>query len=123
VRVYASVDDLEDELSPDSAPRSPDRLLQLASTAVDLLLAGCVYDIDTAGLPTDPDDVERLKRLTVLQAVYMAQDPDGLKDEFTSMKTSSVQVDRPRGRSRFAPRALEYLQSAGYPGSGLLVVR
>jgi hypothetical protein len=124
VRVYASVDDLEDEISSGPTPPNPDRLLALASTAVDNLLTGCVYTVDdTTGLPTDPDDVERLKRLTVLQALWMAGDPDGVKDAYTKMTTSTVSVERPGGRPRFAPRAVEYLQAAGYPGSGLVIAR
>jgi len=124
MRVYASVDDLEDEILDGPMPANPDRLLALASTIVDGLLTGCVYTVgSTTGLPTDPADAELLRRLTVLQAVWMADDPDGLKDEYTRMVTSTVSVERPSGRSRYAPRAVEYLQAAGYPGSGLLVYR
>lgn len=122
MRVYASVDDLEDEMSPTSTPPNPDRLLILASTAVDTLLTGSVYDVDSNGLPTASKDAELLKRLTVLQAVYMAPDPEGFKDDFTTMQTSTVHVERTRA-TRYAPRALEYLQAAGYPGSGVVIVR
>lgn len=123
MRVYASVDDLEDEISPGPTPPNPDRLLALASTAVDTLLAGSVYDVDGDGLPTASEDVAKLTRLTVLQAVYMAPDPEGFRDDFTTMQTSTVHVERNRAATRYAPRALEYLQANGYPGTGLRVYR
>jgi hypothetical protein len=121
--VYATVDDLEDELSGSATPDRPDRLLALASTVVDLMLAGTVYTVGPSGMPDQPEDQNLLRRLTVLQAIWMSQDPDGLQDDFTDMRTTTVSVRRPGSRSRFSPRAVEYLASAGFPGQGMVVYR
>jgi hypothetical protein len=122
VAVYATVDDLEDELSGQPTPLNPDRLLVLASATVDAMLIGCAYTVNVStGLPSYPSDQEKLKRLTVLQAVWMADDPDGQREDYVSVRTSTVSVNRPQPRPRYAPRAVEYLASHGMPGSGIRV--
>jgi hypothetical protein len=122
---YASVDDLEDELDGDQSPAHPDRLLARASAVVDIMLRGCVYDVTPAGAPDDPDDADLLKRLTVLQAIYMADDPEGQQAQYSEIRTSTITAIRGQGREapRFAPRAVEYLQANGWPGQGLVVRR
>jgi len=119
--VYATVDDLEDELSGAATPDRPDRLLVLASTTIDSLLAGTVYTVTESGLPDDEADAEKLRRMTVLQALWMADDPEGLKDHYHDMRTASVSVSRRAGRPRYGPRVIEYLAAHGYPGAGWVV--
>jgi hypothetical protein len=123
---YASVDDLEDFLDDDPTPAHPERLLDAASAEVDNLLRGCVYTVDpVTGLPDEDEDVTKLRDLTVLQAVWMAQDETGERAQYSEIRTSSVTVVRAGkgGGSRYAPRAVAYLQAHGWPGTGLLVRR
>jgi hypothetical protein len=111
VRVYATVDDLEDELAGQATPTNPDRLLALASTKVDEMLRGAVYTVDLNGLPTDTAVAALLRRATVLQAVWMGDDPDGKLDDATALRTTSTQVNRGAQRPKYAPRAVEVLMS------------
>lgn len=120
---YATVDDLDDALGDDPTPRNPDQLLELASTEIDALLVGCVYTVNASGQPVEAADIAKLRDLTVLQALWMADDPHGHKDHIQSMRTSQVSVQRAGSRPRFAPRAVAYLQARGWPGSGLQVSR
>lgn len=117
MRVYATVDDLEDEV--EGIP-NPDQLLQLASAVVELMVAGSVYTVDSqTGLPYYPEDAAKLRRATVLQAIYMADDPYGKQFGYTKMSTSTVSVEGLR--SLFAPRAVEWFKAVGLPGSGFMV--
>lgn len=57
MRLYATIADWDaSEYAP--APANADRLLRTASRVVDQCLKGRVYDVDTDGMPTDPDHLE-----------------------------------------------------------------
>lgn len=47
-----------------AAPANVDTLLRIASRVVDVLLTAVVYDVDAAGLPTDPDVAEPMADAT-----------------------------------------------------------
>lgn len=97
---YASVADLEAWLTPEQAPPNAARLLEQASTAVDVALYGVAYDRD------DPDVLAELAKACVRQAHWMVErdDETGAQSDVQSMSTGK------RSFSRFA--------RSGGPGSG-----
>lgn len=50
---------------PSNPPANADLLLRAASRLVDELLITRRYDVDTAGMPTDPDDAQALQDAAV----------------------------------------------------------
>ncbi|MEV7793419.1 hypothetical protein AB0O68_15710 [Streptomyces sp. NPDC087512] len=71
--VYATVTDLADYLGT-PAPDDADRLLTAASRMLDArVLAYCRYDVDTAGMPTDPDVAEAIGRAVCAQVAWWGE--------------------------------------------------
>jgi len=61
MRLYATTE----QAWPADPPANAELVLRLASRVVDQLLIGRVYDVDTTGLPTDPDVAQSLQDATV----------------------------------------------------------
>ena len=61
VRVYATTE----QAWPTDPPANAALLLRTASRLVDVLLTTRAYDVDTEGLPTDPDDAQALQDAAV----------------------------------------------------------
>ncbi|WP_394425564.1 hypothetical protein [Streptomyces sp. SGAir0957] len=71
--VYATVTDLADYLGT-AAPDDAERLLASASRMLDArVLAYCRYDVDTAGLPTDPDVAAAISRAVCAQVAWWGE--------------------------------------------------
>lgn len=118
---YASVDELAAWLAPEPAPANAVRLLELASTAVDVALYGVAYDRD------DLEVLAVLAQATVRQAHWVIErdDETGAQSDVQTMSTGKRSFSRfARGGStsstavtRLAPGAVDVLRT-----SGLLVV-
>ncbi|MGW2932957.1 hypothetical protein ACWDA7_14065 [Streptomyces sp. NPDC001156] len=121
---YATVDEFTAFLDPDSVPANAQRLLDRASTKLDQLLMGAVYETDADGLPTDPALASVFREAVCLQAQYI----DALGDETGAMANVSQMTlgnqsitrffGRPNSPSavktpRVAPDMLELLQVKG----------
>lgn len=65
MRLYATTDDAW----PTNPPANADLLLRTASRTVDALAVGRVYDVDDAGLPTDPDVAQAMQDACVAIAL------------------------------------------------------
>lgn len=71
--VYATVTDLADYLGT-AAPDDAERLLAAASRMLDAkVLAYCRYDVDTAGMPSDPDVAAAIGRAVCAQVAWWGE--------------------------------------------------
>ncbi|MFJ2110620.1 hypothetical protein ACIOEX_01605 [Streptomyces sp. NPDC087850] len=124
---YATVSDLATWLAPEPAPESAVRLLELASTSIDVALYGVAYDVN------DPDVQAVLAKACVRQAHWTMErgDETGAQSDLASMSTGKRSFSRfPRGGSgsgassapRLAPGAIEVLRVAGLLHIDSLVV-
>ncbi|MFI0406588.1 hypothetical protein [Actinomadura sp. 3N508] len=118
--VYATIVDLEDFLVTIPAWPGAARHLQQASEDIDELLIGAVYDVDEAGLATDPVQAAAIKRATCAQAHYIRESGDetGGKSQFTSVNVGGVSYSRKqaapspsRKPSKYADRAVTILRA------------
>lgn len=75
-----------------AAPDNVALALRLASRVVDVLLTGVVYDVDTAGLPTDPDVAEALSDATCCIAQEAAT--TGILDAGGTQEWDSVGIGK-----------------------------
>jgi len=116
---YATEADLTEYLDGDPMPSHPQRLLNQASDDIDELLIGAVYPVDADGVPTGADHIDALMQVCVLQALFLAPDPDGRKRQYSSMSTSNVSWTRATDASgspitpEFSARAYKMLRLAG----------
>lgn len=95
-RVYATTTDYANHLLG-ACPPGARRALIAASRRVDELLYTAVYDVDTAGLPTDTEVAEAFRDATCLQAEYsrLTGDRNGVgAPGVTSASIGSVNVSR-----------------------------
>lgn len=123
---YASEAELAAWLAPEPAPANAVRLLDLASTAVDVALYGVAYDRD------DPEVLAVLAKATVRQAHWVIErdDETGAQDDVQTMSTGKRSFSRfPRAGassstagSRLAPGALDVLRTSGLLTFNPLVV-
>lgn len=60
MRQYATAEQLAAWPGATVPPESADALLRVASRTVDSLLLARAYDVDDAGMPTDPDELQAL---------------------------------------------------------------
>ncbi len=110
---YATSAELNDWLgSGVTAPADPDRLLARASTLVDEMVRA-PFDIDTDGIPTDPDVAAVLRDATCAQVEQWIEvgehnDLDGLAG--TQVSTTGHSGLR---APKYAPRAVTLLRNAG----------
>lgn len=120
---YATVGYFEIYLDGEPLPPYPERLLDRASELIDEMLIGAIYETDADGEPTDPADIDTLKKATCAQAQYMAAlgDETGALAQFTSASAGAVSFGRAIGStgkataaSRYAPQAVTVLRTAGF---------
>ncbi|MFG3136125.1 hypothetical protein ACGFZA_07865 [Streptomyces sp. NPDC048211] len=114
---YASEADLAAWLAPEPAPANAARLLDLASTAVDVALYGVAYDRD------DPEVQAVLAKATVRQAHWVIErdDETGAQDDVQAMSTGKRSFSRfarsggstSSATPRLAPGAVDVLRVAG----------
>lgn len=113
---YASEAELEAWLAPEPAPANAVRLLELASTAVDVALYGVAYDRD------DPEVLAVLAKACVRQAHWLIErdDETGAQDDVQTMAAGKRSFSRfPRGGTgsatppRLAPGAFDVLRTSG----------
>jgi hypothetical protein len=98
-RRYASSADYANHTG-DRAPEDLDRrVLVRASQRVDAALIGAVYDVDEAGMPTDPETLAALRDATCAQVHYWQQQGDktgtGTATQWGSVKIGDVQLGNP----------------------------
>jgi len=120
---YATVEQFTDFLDPDPVPDNAARLLDRASTKLDKLLLGAVYDTDD-GLPTDTALADVFREAVCIQAQYIADlgDETGANANVSSMSLGNQSITRNLGRpgsasagqtSRVSPDMLDLLQVKG----------
>jgi hypothetical protein len=117
---YATVEEFTDYLSPDPVPANAARLLNRASTKLDQLLIGAVYDTDADGLPTDSTLAAVFREAVCIQAQYIDSlgDETGSDANVSSMTLGDQSITRDlkgaRGSSprtaRVSPDLLDLLQ-------------
>lgn len=68
MRVYAQPDDLADWIAPDDLPDDAEgaRLIRYASPLVGKAVLCDRYEVDPAGLPTEPDVIEAMQAATCI---------------------------------------------------------
>ncbi|MGW4639555.1 hypothetical protein ACWEN6_13555 [Sphaerisporangium sp. NPDC004334] len=95
------------------------RRLERASERVDEMLLSAVYATNNAGLPTDPDEADALKRATCAQAAWLIEHGDeyGVAAAFSEVEIASVRIKRAGGDTgspaRHSPDAAAILHTAG----------
>lgn len=100
-------------------PPFPVPLLDQATDDIADLLVGAVYPVDNNGVPTTAAHTAALKAACILQALFLAPDPDGKKKQFSSMSTSNVSWTRATDAAgnviapEFSARAYKKLRLAG----------
>lgn len=113
---YASEAELAAWLAPEPAPANAVRLLELASTAVDVALYGVAYDRD------DTEVLAVLATACVRQAHWVIErdDETGAQDDVQTMSTGKRSFSRfarggtgPATTPRLAPGALDVLRTSG----------
>lgn len=117
---YATVEEFGDYLDPDPVPDNAARLLNRASTRLDSILIGAMYETDEDGLPTDPDLVEVFREAVCIQAQYIADlgDETGAMANVSQMELGNQKIVRAisvvsSGTPRVSPDMLELLQVKG----------
>ncbi|MFF7335447.1 hypothetical protein [Streptomyces sp. NPDC008150] len=87
---YATVEQLEEWLTPEPAPANAARLLDEASDAIDGALTGAYYD------PADPDVAAVLTKACVRQVHWMMDrdDETGAQNDLQSMSAGSRSFTR-----------------------------
>jgi len=119
---YATVEEFTDFLDPDPVPVNASRLLDRASTKLDQLLIGAVYETDEDGLPTDTALTAVLKEAVCLQAQYISalSDETGANANVSTMTLGNQTISRAlkgtngMGKTqRVSPDLLDLLQVHG----------
>ena len=114
---YATSADLTSWLG-EQAPVDADRLLARATLDIDYALIGVLYDVDVAGMPTEPITViPALRDACCAQVEWwlVTNDEVGEMDLYHQINAADqgLQVSRTPGRRpRLSPRTLEILQLA-----------
>ncbi|MEU5030174.1 hypothetical protein [Streptomyces milbemycinicus] len=117
---YATVEEFTEFLDPDPVPANAQRLLDRASTRLDRLLLGAVYETDDSGLPTDPELIEVFREAVCIQAQYIDSlgDETGAMANVSQMELGNQKIVRAlsvvgSGTPRVAPDLLDLLQTKG----------
>ncbi|MGW3305888.1 hypothetical protein ACWDG9_04785 [Streptomyces sp. NPDC001073] len=115
---YATVEEFTEYLDPDPAPANASRLLDRASTKLDQLLVGFVYDTDDDGLPTDPKIQGLFREAVCIQAQYIDSlgDETGAMANVSQMSLGNQQIVRAvsvvgNGTSRVSPDLIDLLRA------------
>lgn len=131
--VYATADDLTTFLG-EAAPDNADRLLRGASALVRAATRAALYDVTSAGLPSDPDVAEAFRDSTCAQAAEWISTgvepgsgtaPGAVKA--SSIGGASITYEATGGLTpvqtlhQLIPDALLYLDAAGLLGGQPLV--
>ncbi|MFD8072159.1 hypothetical protein ACFV3E_05850 [Streptomyces sp. NPDC059718] len=126
---YATVEEFTDFLDPDPVPTNAARLLDRASTKLDQILLGAVYETDADGLPTDPALAAVFREAVCIQAQYVNAlgDETGANANVASMTLGNQSIVRALGGSRGSgatttPRVSQDLLDL-LKASGLLPIR
>lgn len=90
--VYATPQELAAWLELDEPPAGASQALRDASLAVDMLLVGAVYAVDSEEQPTDPAVVAALRDATCAQAAFKPKGSNAPAPE--GGKVASVKVDK-----------------------------
>lgn len=75
-RVYATADQVWELVGITLPADSADLTLRRASRAVDRIVRGAEYDVDDAGLPTDPQLVDLFAEMVAEQVAWYAETGD-----------------------------------------------
>ncbi|BAC73228.1 hypothetical protein AQJ43_23740 [Streptomyces avermitilis] len=96
---YATVEEFTDYLDPDPVPANASRLLDRASTKLDRLLTGAVYETNADGLPTDPALAAVFREAVCIQAQYIGAlgDETGANANVASMTLGNQSIVRALG--------------------------
>lgn len=117
--VYATYDQYVDVTGDEATPEATVTVrLAQASSIVEEMLIGAIYDTDTDDKPTDPDQADAVMRATCYQARWMRgpADPNSPDQLLASKSVGSVSWTRATGRKgdpRYAPMAITTLRVAG----------
>lgn len=112
---YATISDLEAWLTPEPVPDNAARLLQQASTTLDVALIGAMYD------PADAEVQDVLLEACLLQVQWLIarDDETGAEADIQSMSTGQRSFTRRTVGSgagqtaRVAPAAADVLRASG----------
>lgn len=91
--VYATAADLA-AYTEQEAPADADQLLARASRLITSLIGTAVYQVDTAGAPTEQGVIDALRDATCEQAAWFVEtgDPSGAAGQYTSVSIGSVSL-------------------------------
>lgn len=117
--VYATTQDYLNYMDATVPPSGLGRVLGVASTRVDELMVGVIYDTDTAGRPKDLETAALLRDATCEQAFYMVEvgDTSGA-GSFTELTVGRISWHQGSGKtatqpSRYSPEVVSMLHTAG----------
>jgi hypothetical protein len=117
---YATVGEFTAFLDPDPVPANAQRLLDRASTKLDQLLMGAVYETDADGLPLDPALAAVFREAVCIQAQYIDSlgDETGAMANVSQMSLGNQQIVRAisvvgSGTPRVPPDLVALLQTKG----------
>jgi hypothetical protein len=117
---YATVGEFTAFLDPDPVPANAQRLLDRASTKLDQLLMGAVYETDADGLPLDPALAAVFREAVCIQAQYIDSlgDETGAMANVSQMSLGNQQIVRAisvvgSGTPRVSPDLVALLQTKG----------
>ncbi|MFI9339967.1 hypothetical protein ACIG0D_01625 [Streptomyces sp. NPDC052773] len=118
-RVYATTAQLADYLDPEDPPADAARLLRRASKLLDSdFLKAAVYDVDSAGMPTDPEVAAAFAEAVCAQTEFWME--VGVENDISGplqgVSIGSVQLqygagDNRSGPSYYAPGLMRALES------------
>lgn len=113
---YATAAQLTAYLPAGAAPADAERLLDRASELIDSVLLAAVYDVDTAGSPTDADAIAALVDATCAQVEFWlsSDEEDDILGPTQGYAVGGMQVQFGAGENRttpmyLAPRAARHL--------------
>jgi hypothetical protein len=121
-RTYAHTGDLAGFLH-DAPPTGAQKLLEIATEAVDDLLLSAVYDVDDDGMPTAATVITALRDATCAQVEWWGEtdDPLGAAAYYQSVSAGGISLTRGSGSDNpradlYAGRAVQILRREGLLG-------
>ncbi|MFI9824415.1 hypothetical protein ACIHFC_28785 [Streptomyces sp. NPDC052013] len=118
-RIYATLAQLTDYLDPEDPPANAGKLLRSASKLLDSdFLRAAVYDVDDAGMPTDPDVQTAFAEAVCAQVEFWGEvgEETDIAGPLQGVAIGSVQLqfgagDNRSGPDYYAPRLIRELLS------------